>query len=369
LPIAHDIPAASHLGVPKSKDPLLHHFYWPSINQDVKEFCHSCDVCQHLGKEASNAPVPLHSLPLGLKPFCQISADTIGPLPVCKNTGNRFILTVPDLCTHYPEAIPLKQHTSEDVAQALANVFSHFGFPQVILFYQGSDFMSALMQIFLNEFWINQIRTSMYHPQMNRTCERFNGTLKSMPQFVGHCFAMGSFCLPRSVVETLGCSPFDLLIGRSVAGPLSLLKTAWLQQNDLRGTKQNVMSLSFAPVNGSTKLLTLPTSRRCRNIPEQNIGTIVGHANERFSQATKSLSCYQYRVTHCKPSSKFHGPYVIEQQLGLVDYVISTPDRCKTKRVCHTNLLKQYHKRDQHFLTCDTMEHIIVAHETVPERS
>jgi len=29
-----------------------------------------------------------------------------------------------------------------------------------------------------------------------------------------------------------------------------------------------------------------------------------------------------------------------------VDYVISTPDRRKTKRVCHVNLLKPYHERE-----------------------
>jgi len=43
-------------------------------------------------------------------------------------------------------------------------------------------------------------------------------------------------------VETLGCSPFDLLFGRSVARPLSLLKTVWLQETDLlRGAEQNVV--------------------------------------------------------------------------------------------------------------------------------
>jgi len=36
---------------------------------------------------------------------------------------------------------------------------------------------------------------------------------------------------------------------------------------------------------------------------------------------------------------KLHGPYVIEQQLGSVDYVVSTPDRRKAKCVCHVNLL------------------------------
>jgi len=78
-------------------------------------------------------------------PFAQVAIDIIGPLPVCKESGNRFILTVLDLCSHYPEAIPLKQHTAAEVAQALGTVSSRFGFPQEILSDQGSDFMSELM--------------------------------------------------------------------------------------------------------------------------------------------------------------------------------------------------------------------------------
>jgi len=37
--------------------------------------------------------------------------------------------------------------------------------------------MSALMQIFLMDFGINQIQTSPNHPPTNGACERFNGTL------------------------------------------------------------------------------------------------------------------------------------------------------------------------------------------------
>jgi len=97
------------------------------------------------------------------EPFAQVAIDITGPLPVCKESSNRFILTVLDLCTHYPEAIPLKQHTAADVAQALSTVFSRFGFPQELLSDQESDFMSELIQIFFNEFSIHQIRTRTYH--------------------------------------------------------------------------------------------------------------------------------------------------------------------------------------------------------------
>jgi len=102
------------LGLPK---PEVDYFsiFWPSISRDTKNFCCTCDVCQRLGKGKNPAPAPLQSLPLVNEPFAQVAIDIVGPLPVCKATGNRFVLTVLDLCTHYPEAIPLKQHTAAEV--------------------------------------------------------------------------------------------------------------------------------------------------------------------------------------------------------------------------------------------------------------
>ena len=249
LHLAHEIPAAGHLGVAKTKDRLLRHFYWPSISRDTRNFCRSCDVCQRIGKGAACLPAPLRSLPLMSEPFCQVAIDIVGPLPVCQETGNRFILTTLDLCTHYPEAIPLKQHTASDVAQALSTVFSRFGFPQEILSDQGTDFMSELMQIFLFDFGINHIRTSPYHPQSNGACERFNGTLKFMlrslvdrfPDSWDTALPWVLFAYREVTVETLGCSPFDLLFRRSVAGPLSLIKSSWLHETDLGAAKQNVV--------------------------------------------------------------------------------------------------------------------------------
>jgi len=94
LHLAHEIPAAGHFGVSKTKDRLLRHFYWPSISRDTRGFCRSCDVCQRIGKGAPCLPAPLHSLPLLSEPFSQVAVDIVGPLPVCKDTGNRFMLTV-----------------------------------------------------------------------------------------------------------------------------------------------------------------------------------------------------------------------------------------------------------------------------------
>ena len=56
------------------------------------------------------------------------------------------------MASNYPEAIPLQNHTARSVAQALSNVFAHFGFPEEILSDQGTDLVSELMQIILHEF-------------------------------------------------------------------------------------------------------------------------------------------------------------------------------------------------------------------------
>ena len=37
------------------------------------------------------APAPLQSMPLVNEPFAQVAIDIIGPLPVCKESGNRYI--------------------------------------------------------------------------------------------------------------------------------------------------------------------------------------------------------------------------------------------------------------------------------------
>ena len=139
LQVAHDIPAAAHLGIAKTKARLQQHFYWPSLDSDVKKYVYTCDVCQRLGKGKQLPPACLRNLPVITEPFRRIAVDIIGPLPVCQNTGNRFILTVIDHCTHYPEAIPLVTHVATDVAKALVSVFSHFGFPCLLYTSDAAD--------------------------------------------------------------------------------------------------------------------------------------------------------------------------------------------------------------------------------------
>ena len=224
LKLAHDIPAAAHLGMIKTKKRLEQHFHWPSMSEYIKVYVRTCDVCQKLGKGGEPAPDPLYmyNLPVIAEQFSRIAIDIVGPLPVRRDTGSRFILTIVDHFTHFPEAVPSVTHETADVAKALVSVFSHFDFAREILSDCGSEFMSQLTKVFLEEFGIKHIRTSPYHPATNGFCERFNGTLKSMLRAVAEDFPDSwdktlpwiLFAHREVPVETLEFSPFELLYGR-----------------------------------------------------------------------------------------------------------------------------------------------------------
>ena len=54
ISIAHGSPMAGRLGVRKTHDRILNHFWWPSLRKGVSEYCRSCHACQVVGKPNSS---------------------------------------------------------------------------------------------------------------------------------------------------------------------------------------------------------------------------------------------------------------------------------------------------------------------------
>ena len=50
LSVAHDHDLSGHLGVRKTYNRVLKHFFWPAMMSDVSSYCNSCRVCQVAGK-------------------------------------------------------------------------------------------------------------------------------------------------------------------------------------------------------------------------------------------------------------------------------------------------------------------------------
>ena len=44
--------------------------------------------------------------------------------------------------------------------------------------------------------------------------------------------------------------------------------------------------------------------------------------------------------------ARFSGPYIVTKRVGNVNYIIHTPDRRRTQRLCQINMLKKYYERN-----------------------
>ena len=242
LRLAHDIPLAGHLGIAKTRSRLSHAFFWPRLHAEVREYCRTCETCQKVGKTGDHPKASLQPLPIIREPFSRIAVDIIGPLARPSATGKKYILTVVDYATRYPEAIPLSNIQADTVADALLRVFTRVGFPQEILSDQGTQFTAELTQQVWRLCGIKPLQSSPYHPQTNGLCERFNGTLKQLlrsfvesrkdwEKYLPHLL----FAYREVPQESTGFSPFELLYGRRVRGPLDLVRAQWEGVEDPEG--------------------------------------------------------------------------------------------------------------------------------------
>ena len=128
---------AGHLGRKKTTSRVQERFYWPGLRGDVAEMCKGCVECQKTAR-VRKYRAPMIPLPIMDQPFQRIAMDMVGPLPRSKS-GHKYILTLCDYGSRYPEAIPFKSTDSKHVAEALIPFFSHIGLPQEILTHCGTN--------------------------------------------------------------------------------------------------------------------------------------------------------------------------------------------------------------------------------------
>ena len=107
LEVAHDSILGGHLATKKTYDRVTSNFFWPGAYDDLSRYCQSCDICQRTIPKGRCGKTPLVAMPIIDEPFARVAIDLVGPLPM-SGRKHRWILTLVDCATRYPEAIPMK---------------------------------------------------------------------------------------------------------------------------------------------------------------------------------------------------------------------------------------------------------------------
>lgn len=348
MELAHGSLMGGHMGIKKTADKIQSAFYWPGIQGDVTRFCKSCDVCQKTVNKGSVPKVPLEKMPLIDKPFKRVAIDLVGPIGPPSEDGHRYILTLVDFATRYPEAVPLKNIDTETVAEALVDIFSRLGVPEEILSDLGTQFVSECMKEVTRLLSIKQLTTTPYHPMCNGLTEKFNGTMKSMLKRLcseqprqWHRYINPLLFAYREVPqESTGFSPFELLYGRAVRGPMFILKELWtkeLEEPEVKNSYQYVFELR-EKLEDTLKLAHTELQKaqhKGKHYYDRKAKV------RRFAQGDKVLILLP--TDHNKLLMQWKGPFEVSAVVGLNDYKVCVKAK---ERVYHANLLKKYFERE-----------------------
>eukprot|EP00745_Piridium_sociabile_P043738 TRINITY_DN8997_c0_g2_i9.p1 TRINITY_DN8997_c0_g2~~TRINITY_DN8997_c0_g2_i9.p1 ORF type:complete len:902 (-),score=147.63 TRINITY_DN8997_c0_g2_i9:1001-3472(-) len=252
-----------------------------------------------------------------------------------------------DVATRYPDAVPLRDISSITVAESLLSIFSRLGFPKEILSDQGTQFNSELMKQFHALCGCKGIRTSPYHPQANGHVERFHGTLKNMMKKVirnqpkaWHRYLPALLFACRELPsESTGFSPFQLLFGREVRGPVALLQETWTGKDGQDTEAKPLYSYLFELKN--------MIADSCQ-IAMENSASSSSKGKMYFDKKAKKR---QFQVNDevlvLLPSdsnkllSSWAGPFPVMKVLHP-DYKILVKGK---EKVFHANMLKKYIRR------------------------
>ncbi|KAJ1518995.1 hypothetical protein ONE63_011376 [Megalurothrips usitatus] len=216
----------SHPGARSSVRLVSARFVWPELRKDVRAWANACEHCQR-AKVTRHASAPLADFDPPTARFSHVHLDLVGVLPSA--SGFRYILTMMDRWTRWPEAIPLQTADAEAVTSAfLLHWVARFGAPQYLTTDRGSQFQSHLFRSTVRLLGAQQYRSTAYHPQTSGMLERWHRPLKA--SMMCHSDSSWLTSLPwvllglRSALkEDIGASTADLVYGEPLRLPGDLL--------------------------------------------------------------------------------------------------------------------------------------------------
>ena len=156
-----------------------------------------------------------------------------------------------DYATRYPEAVALPSIETERVAEALMAMFSRVGIPSEMLIEHESRVRIEVMNEVSRLLSLQALTTIPYQPYSKGPMEKLlKRVLLTMcaerPNDWDKYFPALLFAVREIPQESLGFSPFELLYGCNVRGPMQILRELWsVEETDehARLTYQYVIDL------------------------------------------------------------------------------------------------------------------------------
>jgi len=170
----HDV---AHPGAKATRRLISSRYVWPNVASTVGTWARECVRCQ-LAKTQRHVHLRPDKIPVPARRFAHVHIDLVGPLP--QSRGCRYVLTIMDRSTRWPEAVPIAGISARECAEAfLVHWVARFGVPSTLTSDRGPQFTSAVWRALCQLLHVDHVLTTAFHPQSNGLLERFHRQLKS----------------------------------------------------------------------------------------------------------------------------------------------------------------------------------------------
>ena len=342
LDVAHRGLAGGHFSHKRMVRSLRQYFTWPGMRMNARSFCSSCPECQKAGMSLQ-PKVHMVETPVINVPYQRLACDLVGPLPRT-SAGHRYILTVMCLGTRYPYCVSIKRVDDITISKGLMEVIAHTGIPLELFSDQGAVFTGRFNQELCRLLNISMLRTTAYHPQTNGALERWHGCLKGMLRRLEdgreEWDRLLKYCLlayRTTPYTATGFSPFELVHGRALRGPLEAMKEGWVKS-------ELSFSNSFQWVNDFREKLT-----KLHEVARANEAKYKAPMKQAYDEKAVGREFKPGEMvllhTPClseKLDSIWEGPYEVEKFISATSYKLSVPDKMSHTIVVHINRLKPW---------------------------
>ena len=141
--------SGGHLAYKHTFDKVRDRFWWPTLHDDVKTWCHDCHACQRRKSPHRRTMLPTGHLPVD-RLFQRVSIDLVEyKTESVSSTGLKcsYVLTIIDHFTRFAMLVALPNKKEHTIANALVEmVFGSFGPPETLHFDHGPEFENKVVK-------------------------------------------------------------------------------------------------------------------------------------------------------------------------------------------------------------------------------
>ena len=177
---SHQSPTAGHLGQIKTVKRAQDQFWWPRMQQYLREQVSKCPLC--IAHKAPNRPnrEPLGAREIPSDVWRRIHMDVWSP-GIPGRGGYNTLIGFIDAFSKYFVGVPATNHRAQTIAAAVTNhLAAPYGLPFELVSDGAPEFTGHLQRDLLQQFGVTRVIVSPYIPQANGQIERMFRTIRPM---------------------------------------------------------------------------------------------------------------------------------------------------------------------------------------------